>query len=55
MNSTSRIVLEYLSPRLAAEMMARIHALLPPDPQERTKHLNEVHRELREAQEKNSN
>jgi hypothetical protein len=50
MNSTTKIVLEYLSPGLATEMMARIHALLPQDPQERTEHLNEVHRELRKAQ-----
>jgi hypothetical protein len=54
MNLTTKIVLEYLSPRLSAEMMARIHASLPEDPKERNAHLNEVHRELREAQEKNS-
>lgn len=50
MNRTTEIVLEYLSPRFSAEMVARIHASLPEDPKERTEHLNKVHRELRKAQ-----
>jgi len=49
MNRTSEIVLEYLSPRLAAEMMARLHTSLPDDEKERRVHLNQVHRDLTEA------
>ena len=46
MNRTTEIVLEYLSPQLAKDMMARFHASLPDDPEERKVRLNEVHREL---------
>jgi hypothetical protein len=52
MNRTTQVILEYLSPKLAAEVMIRIHNSLPADPKERNAHLNEVHRELKEVQEK---
>lgn len=52
MNQTTEIVLEYLSPQLAAEMMTRLHASLPDDEKERRAQLNQVHRELREHQER---
>jgi len=49
MNRTAKIVLEYLSPNLAAELMTRLHASLPQDPSERNAHLSEMHRDLKKV------